>query len=148
METPKTRILIVEDNPDDEALLMHQLRKAQLHQHVKVIGDGQAAFDFLTATDSRCEELVAMFLDLQLPSMSGLDLLEKVRSHDRIANLPVIVMTSSNSPADLEKCQKLGVSCYVQKPVTFTTFSKAIAESFHAPLTKAGPLSPTPKTIE
>ena len=148
METPKTRILIIEDNPDDEALLMRQLQKAQLHQQVKVIGDGKTALEYLTDINSRCEELVAIFLDLNLPSLSGLQLLEKMRSYDRIGHLPVIVMTSSNAPTDLEKCQKLGVSCYVQKPITFTTFSKAVADSFHAPLTKTGLISPRLNAIE
>jgi CheY-like chemotaxis protein len=148
METSKTRILIVEDNPDDEALLMRQLQKAHLDQHVKVIGDGRAALEYLTDTNAQCEELVAIFLDLSLPSMSGLLLLEKVRAHDRIGHLPIIVMTSSNASRDLEQCQKLGVSCYLQKPITITTFTKAIADSFHAPLTKTGPISTRLKAIE
>ncbi len=147
METPKTRILIVEDNPDDEALLMRQLQKAQLDQHVRVISDGQAALDYLTDGHSAGENLVAIFLDLNLPSLSGLQLLERVKTHDGLKHLPVIVMTSSNAPSDLEKCQKLGVSCYVQKPVTFTTFTKAVADSFHSPMNKTS-LSPRPKAIE
>lgn len=148
METQKTRILIVEDNADDEALLMRQLQKAQLHQHVKVIADGKAAVEFLTDNDSRCDELIAVFLDLKLPSISGLHVLEKVRSHDRTRNLPVIVMTSSNAPTDLERCRQLGVSCYVQKPITFATFTKAVADSFHAPKTQTGSLAPKPKATE
>jgi CheY-like chemotaxis protein len=144
METQKTRILIVEDDADDEALLMRQLQKAQLHQHVKVIADGKAAVEFLTDNDSRCDELIAVFLDLKLPSISGLHVLEKVRSHDRTRNLPVIVMTSSNAPTDLERCRQLGVSCYVQKPITFATFTKAVADSFHAPKTQTGSLAPKP----
>jgi CheY-like chemotaxis protein len=148
METQKTRILIVEDNADDEALLMHQLQKAQLHQHVKVIADGKVAVEYLTDNDSRGDELIAIFLDLNLPSMNGLHVLEKVRSHDRIRHLPVIVMTSSNSSTDLEKCRQFGVSCYVQKPITFATFAKAVADSFHVPKTHLGSLAPRPETAE
>jgi CheY-like chemotaxis protein len=128
--------LIVEDDPDDEALLMRQLQKAQLDQHVKVIGDGKAALEYLTDDSQQYKELVAIFLELSLPSMSGLHLLEKIRSDDRVRHLPVIVMTSSNAPSDLERCQQLRVSHYVQKPITFTSFSKAVANSFHAPLNK------------
>lgn len=140
MDAHKAHILIVEDNPDDEALLMRQLNKAGLGQHVKVIDDGKVAIDFLTAPDAPISELIAIFLDLRLPHMSGLQVLEKIRANDPTKNLPVIVMTSSNAPTDLEKCKKLGVSCYVQKPVTFTTFTKAVADSFHVPSTATGPM--------
>ena len=98
---PKTRILIIEDNPDDVELLMRQLKKAHLGEQVKVVSDGRLALDFLI---SDAEHLVAMFLDL---------------------------MTSSNSPADLAECEALHVSSYVQKPVTFELFSKAVANTFH-----------------
>jgi len=125
----KTRILIVEDNRDDSELLMRQLKKANLGDQVLIIGDGQLALDFLTSAQS--DHLVAMFLDLKLPTISGLQLLEKTRGLDKTKKLPVIVMTSSNSPEDLQKCQALQVMCYVQKPVTFEAFSKAVASTFH-----------------
>lgn len=126
------RILIVEDNPDDEALLMRQLRKAELHEHVKAIHDGGKAFAYLTDERYPCDNLAAIFLDLQLPTLSGLQLLEAIRTDERIGHLPVIVMTSSNNPADLERCRELGVSCFVQKPLTFASFAKAFADTFHA----------------
>jgi two-component system, response regulator len=110
---------------------MRQLKKAQLGEHVKMIGDGRQALDFLMLAEA--DHLIALFLDLKLPGLSGLLLLEKVRSDDRRKHLPVIVMTSSNSPKDLESCKELGVSSYVQKPVTFTAFSKAVADMFHRP---------------
>lgn len=135
-ELPKTRILIVEDNSDDGELLMRQLKKAQLGEQVRVIKDGRLALEFLSEPDS--EHLIALFLDLKLPSVSGLELLEKIRRQDRIQNLPVIIMTSSNSPKDLQKCQDLGVSSYVQKPITVAAFTKAVADIFHRPQAKAG----------
>jgi two-component system response regulator len=136
MELPKTRILIVEDNPDDEFLLMRQLRKAGLDQHVKVLTDGKAAIEFIENVETPCDDLIALFLDLKLPSVSGIHVLERVRANARTHKLPVIVMTSSNALEDLEKCRQLGVSNYVQKPVTFSTFTKAVADTFHT--------SPTP----
>lgn len=132
--------MIVEDNPDDEALLMRQLHKAGLDKHVKVIADGKLALAFLTEKSSPGEELIALFLDLKLPGISGLQILEKIKSQDHTRNLPVIVMTSSNSQDDLEKCRQYGVSCYVQKPITFANFTKAVADSFHAPTSKSGSL--------
>ena len=131
-ESLKPRILIVEDNPEDGELLMRQLRKARMGEQVKVIRDGSQAMQFLTDGRSQAEHLVAMFLDLQLPSMNGLALLEKVRGQEHVRNLPVIVMTSTNSPGDLDKCRALEVSSYVQKPVTFSAFTKAIADTFHS----------------
>ncbi len=116
MEKPKTRILIVEDNPDDEALLMRQLQKAQLDQHVKVIGDGKAALEYLTDATLPSEELVAIFLrsENSLSQRSGSSGVKSGRTI-AIRHLPVIVMTSSNAPADLAECQRLGVSSYVLK---------------------------------
>lgn len=146
MDVPKTRVLIVEDNPDDLELLMCQLRKTQIDEHVKVFTNGRIAVEYLTDSDSQCEKLIAIFLDLNLPSASGLYLLKTIRSHDRIAHLPVIVMTSSNAPRDLEECQKLGVTSYIQKPITFMTFVKAVANSFH--VTRTGSLSLRPRLRE
>ena|ERR1700693_3103059 len=142
MEPSKTRILIVEDNPDDGALLMRQLKKAQLAEQIKMIGDGRQALDFLMLAEA--DHLIAIFLDLKLPSLSGLSLLEKIRADERRKHLPVIVMTSSNSSDDLNNCKALGVSSYVQKPVTFAVFSKAVANTFHLP----GPNEVVPKTRE
>ena len=126
------RILMIEDNPDDEALLMRQLKKAELEKHVKVIHDGGKALDYLTDERFRCEDLAAIFLDLKLPTISGLKILETLRADDRLRDLPVIVMTSSNIPEELERCRELGVSCYVSKPLTFSSFAKAFADTFHA----------------
>lgn len=137
-KTGPTRILIVEDNSDDEALLMRQLQKARMDQHICVIGDGKRAVEFLTNVNFPSHDLVAMFLDLDLPSMNGLQLLEIIRAHDRIRHLHVIVMTSSNAPEILEKCRTLGVSSYLPKPITFTAFTKAIADSFHSPRPSTG----------
>jgi CheY-like chemotaxis protein len=126
------RILIIEDNPDDEALLLRQLKKADLERHIRVINDGAKALLYLTNERSKCEELAAIFLDLKLPTTSGLEILQAIRSSDRLRSLPIIVMTSSNEPQELEKCRELGVSCFVQKPLTFSSFAKAFAETFQA----------------
>ena len=126
------RILIIEDNRDDEALLLRQLKKAGLEQHVLVKHDGAKALGYLTNERFHCEDLAAVFLDLKLPTLGGLEILETLRSIPRLSDLSVIVMTSSNSPEELEQCRKLGVSCFVQKPLTFSSFAKAFADTFHA----------------
>jgi len=134
----KTRILIVEDNSDDEILLMRQLEKAGLASKVQVIDDGQRALSYLF---SDAHDLVAVFLDLHLPGLGGLQILERIRGHERLKLLPVVVMTSSNHPEEIERCHRLGVAGFVQKPVTFSSFSKAIADTFHRPRSDSGSLS-------
>jgi two-component system response regulator len=126
------QILIIEDNADDQALLLRQLKKAGLGQHIKVIPDGGEALAFLSDDRFKREELAAIFLDLKLPKISGLRLLEAIRSDEKLLDLPVVVMTSSNAPEDLEECRSLGVYSFVQKPLTFSSFAKAFADTFRA----------------
>ena len=129
------RVLVVEDNADDRDLLLRQLRKSGMDSHVKFISNGQEALDFLIGPriSTLAEELIAIFLDLKLPALSGLELLRRLRLRSEFQRLPVIVMTSSNDPKDLEECSRLKVTNYVSKPVTFTSFSKAVADVFHLP---------------
>ncbi len=129
------RVLVIEDNPDDRELLLRQLRKSGMDNHVKFISNGQEALDFLTDkhTPPLAESLIAIFLDLKLPQVGGLELLRHIRSRAEWKHLPVIVMTASEDPKDLEECSRLKVTNYVSKPVTFMSFSKAVADVFHLP---------------
>jgi CheY-like chemotaxis protein len=135
------RVLVIEDNVDDSELLLRQLEKSGMASHVKFISDGREALDFLTvdAVASGTSELIAILLDLRLPSVSGIEILRRIRQHDRLQSLPVIVMTSSNDPQDLEECRRLNVTHYVSKPITFASFSKAVADVFHLPKTSPAP---------
>ncbi len=132
MKTLPPKILIVEDNGDDEALLMRQLQKADLHTQVKVIPDGGQALAYLMNEEHGCESLVAIFLDLHLPTLTGLQLLRAIRKLERLSRLPVILMTSSNDPKEIEGCRTLGISAFIPKPVTFATFAHAVANTFHS----------------
>jgi len=131
-EKEPSRILIIEDNPDDTFFLTRQLNRARLDDHVTVISDGQEALDFLlkNSDDENGLKFVAIFLDLRLPSLDGVPLLRKVRATPQLANIPVIVMTSSNEDSDIEECKRLAVKAYVTKPVRLTEFIKAVAHVF------------------
>jgi CheY-like chemotaxis protein len=116
-------ILVIEDNVDDSFLLTRQLARAHLGNLVHVIGDGQDALDFLL----ECAEPPRMvFLDLRLPRLSGIELLRRIRQEERFRTLPVIVMTGSLNPHDVEACAALGVTAYLPKPVGITTFTKLL----------------------
>ena len=122
------RILVVEDDPNDQALLLLQLKKIQMADNVMIVPNAFQALHFIEDTRSSSQwGLVAMFLDLHLPRMSGVELLHRIRKMPEMETFPVIVMTSSNNPQDLEECKKLKVMSYVQKPVTFHSFAWAIA---------------------
>ena len=131
----QVRVLVVEDNADDRDLLLRQLRKTGMADQVKFISDGKEALLYLTVPEARSpdDDLIAIFLDLHLPSLSGLDLLRGLRQDAALRDTPVIVMTSSNDPRDLEECRRLNVKQYVSKPVTFASFSKSVADVFHLP---------------
>jgi CheY-like chemotaxis protein len=133
-EKEPSRILIIEDNPDDSFFLTRQLNRARLDDHVTVISDGQEALDFLMKNSSEETplEFVAIFLDLRLPSLDGVPLLRKLRSIPRLRDIPVIVMTSSNEESDLDECKRLAVKAYVTKPVRLTEFIKAVTHVFPA----------------
>jgi CheY-like chemotaxis protein len=131
----RPRILILEDGLGD-GVFMRQLQKVNLAGFVKIVTDGKDALDFLNNEAAQGGKLIAMFLDLKLSMMGGLHVLEKIRAEKNLRHLPVIVMTSSSVPAEMEKCRKLGVSCYVQKPITLASFTKAVADSFHVPLSE------------
>ena len=124
------RVLVVEDSADDSDLLVRQLKKNNFEGFVKVIADGRQAWDLLAENSRR--DLVAIFLDLNLPSLSGLKLLGRIKAKPELTNIPIFVMTSSNDPDDLAECSRLGVDGFITKPVSFMTFSKAVADLFHS----------------
>jgi CheY-like chemotaxis protein len=134
-ETTSARVIVIEDNADDRELLLRQLKKSGMGSQVKFIADGQEALDYLIGPNApaQAEELIAIFLDLKLPSLGGIELLRRLRATEKMQNLPVIVMTSSNNPHDMEECRRLKVTSYVPKPVSFSSFSKAVADVFNLP---------------
>lgn len=131
-EDPILRVLVVEDNQDDGVLLLRQLRKIQFSNSVKIIQDGLEAWTLLCSEDVSMD-LIAIFLDLKLPSLDGVELLRRIRANGLLMHVPVFVMTSTNDPANLDECSRLGVKAYISKPITYSVFAKAIANLFHTP---------------
>lgn len=124
-------ILLVEDNPDDEALTLRALKKNHIMNEVVVAHDGVEALDWLFGTgahagrDTRTQPQVIL-LDLNMPRLSGLEVLEKIRHDPRTQFIPVVVLTSSKEDEDVVKSYKLGANSYVRKPVDFGEFMEAV----------------------
>jgi CheY-like chemotaxis protein len=127
------RVLVVEDNPNDQELLQRQLHKTPLGNHVRFFTDPRKALSLLREPDSAPlrEGLVAMFLDINLPYMSGVELLRRVREIEGLGDLPVIAMTTNPLPDTIAACKELNVAYVAEKPVTVTQFSKVLADLFH-----------------
>lgn len=123
-------ILLVEDNPDDEALTLRAFKKHNITNEVVVARDGAEALEYLFGTgryagrDLRLMPQLIL-LDLKLPKVDGLEVLRKIRGDDRTRLLPVVVLTSSTEERDLVESYRLGANSYVHKPVDFTQFVEA-----------------------
>ena len=115
------RILIVEDNPDDESLTQRGLRKSTVE--VVVAKDGALAREMLAASE-HLPDLV--LLDLKLPKIDGSEVLRQLRSNVRTSKLCIVVFTSSSEPADIARCYALGCNSYVIKPVTYEDYIDAV----------------------
>jgi two-component system response regulator len=124
-------ILLVEDNPDDEILTLRALRKANIANRIEVMRDGAEALDFVFCTGnytgrdaSDVPQLI--LLDLKLPKVSGLQVLERIRSDERTKRIPVVILTSSTEPVDIQSGYDLHVNSFVSKPVSFQEFSEVV----------------------
>ena len=126
------RILLVEDDPRDVELTLAALEEYNLLNHVMTVHDGEEALDYLYARgkfDTRpAGHPAVMLLDLKLPKVNGLEVLQQVRSDEELKLLPVVVLTSSHEEKDVVRSYELGVNAYVVKPVDFHEFVNAIKE--------------------
>lgn len=125
------KILLVEDNPDDEILTLRALGKSGFELQTTVMRDGKEALDYLLqiseSSDSRqWPDLV--FLDLKLPFISGLEILERIKSHPKGKLIPIVVLTSSKQEEDIMKSYDLGANSYVRKRVNALEFEEALKD--------------------
>jgi CheY-like chemotaxis protein len=122
-------ILLVEDNPDDEALAIRALKKNHILNEVIVARNGAEALAYLLAADEaqRIQPAVIL-LDLKLPKVDGLEVLHRLRADPRTRLVPVVILTSSKEEQDLVSSYSLGANSYVRKPVDFNQFVEAVRQ--------------------
>ena len=129
---PPVDILLVEDNPTDAELVLRVLRKYNLANNVVWVKDGEAALDFLfrrgnyTARTNSMPRVV--FLDLRLPKVDGLKVLQQIRDNEHTRTIPVVVLTSSKEERDIAASYQLGANSFVSKPVAFDDFNNTVAD--------------------
>ena len=126
-------ILVVEDNPDDEQFTLRALKRSSIADEIVVARDGREALDFLFAEGQyKGRDLerrpTVILLDLKLPKISGLEVLERVRADPASRLIPVVVLTSSSEDEDKLKSYRLGANSYVRKPVEFGAFANAVTQ--------------------
>ncbi len=129
--TEIVEILLVEDNPNDEELALHALKKNNLANHIHVARDGAEALEFIFGTGAYAGRQVkngpkVILLDLKLPKVDGLEVLRRVKADPHTRGIPVVVLTSSREERDIVESYQLGVNSYVTKPVDFGQFTEAV----------------------
>ena len=126
-------ILLVEDNPDDEELTTRALRQAKIANEIVVARDGSEAVEFLFGQGRHAGRDVShmpavILLDLKLPKLSGLEVLQRLRADQRTKLIPTVILTSSSEDEDMLKSYQWGANSYVRKPVEFGAFVNAVSQ--------------------
>lgn len=126
-------ILLIEDNPNDEELTLYALKKNNIANHIQVVHDGAEALEYLFCTGAYAHRRIddsprVILLDLKLPKVDGLEVLERIKTDERTRALPVVVLTSSQEERDIVESYQLGVNSYIVKPVDFEQFVEAVRQ--------------------
>lgn len=130
MKTPSEKkiILLVEDNPEDVRLTRRSFRENHIINELVVVGDGAEALAYLQRASTDPDGILpaVTLLDLNLPKLDGLELLQRVRADPKLKRLPIVILTSSKEEVDLVRSYELGANSYIQKPVEFEEFNEAV----------------------
>ncbi len=126
-------ILLVEDNPHDVELTQYALERHHIGNRVAVVRDGAEALNYIFCTGDYAHRSIGdtpklILLDLKLPKVSGLEVLEKIKADPRTKKIPVVVLTSSNQERDIVESYQIGVNSYIIKPVDFEQFTEAVRQ--------------------
>ena len=121
-------ILIVEDNPADARLAVEALKESQVSSHLSVVGDGAEALDYLYRRKGFTERVRpdVIFLDLNLPRKSGHEVLEEIKDDERLRQIPVVILSSSDAEKDINRSYDLHANCFITKPVDLEEFLRVI----------------------
>ncbi|MCW3787458.1 response regulator [Plebeiibacterium sediminum] len=133
MKYKECEILIIEDNPNDAELIVRSLKKNNLLNNINVIYDGEDAMEYLFNSKNTDDKILfdppkVILLDLKLPKVSGLEILEAIKSDQILQKIPVVVVTSSKEDPDIDRAYKLGVNSYVVKPINFNEFVDKLSQ--------------------
>jgi CheY-like chemotaxis protein len=131
--TDAVEILLVEDNDADSELALHALEKSQLANKIRVVRDGEEALDFLFCrgqfSNRHFEEAPRMvLLDLKLPKVDGLQVLQQIKADERTRAIPIVMLTTSREESDMVQSYKSGANSYIQKPVNFAEFQEVVRQ--------------------
>ena len=132
MHNNSVEILLVEDNINDAELIIRELKKNNMANNLVHVKNGEEAMDFIFATGKYADERDIQFspkiilLDIQMPKVNGIEVLEKIKADPRTRSVPVVILTSSKENPDIKRCYDLGANGYIVKPVNFETFTQAI----------------------
>ncbi|KAB8331416.1 response regulator [Scytonema tolypothrichoides VB-61278] len=126
-------ILLVEDNPDDEALTIRALKRNHISNEIVVVHDGVEALDYLFGTGVYAGRDISLkptviLLDLKLPRINGIEVLRRLREDERTKLLPVVILTTSSEEQDMLNSYTLGCNSYIRKPVDFIEFTEAVRQ--------------------
>ncbi|HEY5405672.1 MAG TPA: response regulator [Ginsengibacter sp.] len=125
-------ILLVEDNMDDAELTIRELKRSHLANNMFHVRNGEEALDFIFAQNNyekkrkNAKALKMILLDINMPKVNGIEVLEKLKNDESTKDIPVVMLTSSKESTDIQKCYKLGANSYIAKPVSFDAFTHAI----------------------
>ena len=133
MDRNAVEVLLVEDNPTDVELTLRALKEKGIRNEFVVARDGAEALDYLFATGAYAHRDMRhtpplVLLDLRLPKVDGIEVLQRIKSDQRTKQIPVVVLTSSGQEPDIAKCYELGVNSYIVKPVDFDKFADMVSE--------------------
>jgi CheY-like chemotaxis protein len=132
MQNQLTQILLVEDNPDDVELTLHALKRNNILNPVHIARDGSAAIDYLFYKGDYAQSEHALpsliLLDLKLPKVDGIEILQRIKHDRKLKLIPVVILTSSKEESDIVKSYDFGVNSYIRKPVDFEQFVETVRQ--------------------
>ena len=126
--TLPVKIVMIEDDLGHAKLIEKNIRRANINNEIRHFADGGSALDYLFSAPVLANGPMLILLDLNLPDMSGTDILQRVKSDDRLKRAPVVVLTTTDDKVEIDRCYDLGCNVYITKPVDYEAFSAAIRQ--------------------